>query len=121
MQNGGSINKRLSKLENDERRNLNLEAKRSKFRDEKATITSTVDLAGNRPLEEMRELSSQIGQISRWNNCSDLRESSGNRSDKPVRRRNRDEQPEWPLRPFGREKGRVEPPNGHSVYTGCAR
>jgi hypothetical protein len=53
MQNGGSINKRLSKLENDERRNLDLEAKRSKFRDEKATITSTVDLAGNRPLEEM--------------------------------------------------------------------
>jgi len=121
MQNGGSINIRLSKLENDKRRNLYLEAKRSKFRDEKATITSTVDLAGNRPLEEMRDSSKQIGRISRWNNFSDPRESSGNRSDKPVRRRNRKEQPEWPLRPFGREKGRVEPPNGHSVYAGCAR
>ncbi len=61
MQNGGSINKPLSKLENDERRNLDLEAKRSKFRDEKATITSTVDLAGNRLLEEMRESLNQIG------------------------------------------------------------
>ena len=96
MQNGGSINKRLSKLENDERRNLDLEAKRSKFRDEKATITSTVDLAGNRPLEEMRESSNQIGRISRWNNCSDPRESSGNRSDKPVPQRNCNEQSECP-------------------------
>ena len=74
-------------------------------RDEKANVTSTVDLAGNRPLEEMRDLLNQIGRILRWNNCSDPRESSGNRSDKPVRRRNQNEQPEWPLRLFGREKG----------------
>ncbi len=31
-------------------------------RDEKATVTSMVDLAGNSPLEEMRESSNQIGQ-----------------------------------------------------------
>ena len=31
--------------------------------DEKATVTSTVDLAGNRPLEEMRDSSNQIGRV----------------------------------------------------------
>ncbi len=43
-------------------------------RDEKATVTSSVDLGGNRPLEEMQDLSNQIGKILRWNNCSDPRE-----------------------------------------------
>ena len=32
-------------------------------RDEKAIVTSTVDLAGNRPLEEMRDSSNQIGRV----------------------------------------------------------
>ncbi len=58
MQNEGSINKRLSKLENDERRKFDLEAKRSRFRDEKATITLTVDFAGNWPVEENRQTKS---------------------------------------------------------------